>query len=121
MSWKSTFESRTLCFYHVHSTVLSLNMSSSPESQILTIINQRHLEALPSKISTVSGNYVISRFATMAIADKSIVIKRNVPDQSLLVRPSLMYVKQSLCSPFFWGGGKEHNCSFLPLLSDSSS
>lgn len=82
-----------LCLFHLYSTVLSLNISSSLQSQILTIINQRHLKFLPSQISTVSGNYVISRFATMTLADKSIVIKRNVPDQSLLGCPSLICVK----------------------------
>lgn len=90
---KYSFWKQDLCLFHLYSTVLSLNISSSLQSQILTIINQRHLRFLPSQISTVSGNYVISRFAAMALADKSIVIKRNVPDQSLLGCPSLICVK----------------------------
>lgn len=79
--------------FHLYSTVLSLNISKYPRGPILTKINQINLGFLPSQISTVSGNYVISNSAAVTIADKSIVIKRNVPDQSLLVCPSLIYAK----------------------------
>lgn len=91
--------------FHLYSTVLSLNISKYSQGPILTKINQINLGFLPSQISTVSGNYVISNSAAVTIADKSIVIKRNVPDQSLLVCPSLIYaaffsLKQS-CNFFF--------------------
>ena len=86
--------------FHLYSTVLSLNISKYSQGPILTKINQIDLGFLPSQISTVSGNYVISNSAAVTIADKSIVIKRNVPDQSLLVCPSLicavlLFLKQS--------------------------
>lgn len=83
--WKEDF-----CLFHLYSTVLSLNISKYPWGPVLTKINQINLGFLPSQISTVSGNYVISNSASVTIADKSIVIKRNVPDQSLLVCPSLI-------------------------------
>lgn len=79
--------------FHLYSTVLSLNISKYPWGPILTKINQINPGFLPSQISTVSGNYVISNSAAVTIADKSIVIKRNVPDQSLLACPSLIYAE----------------------------
>lgn len=98
--WKEDF-----CLFHLYSTVLSLNISKYPRGSILTKINQINLGFLPSQISTVSGNYVISNSAVVTIADKSIVIKRNVPDQSLLVCPSLIYAKsyfKNRVLTFFW-------------------